>query len=180
MPPKRLPGSPTVKEKGWSPSSPRLRTPSLFWLSPAYFPSPCAKTPPALVPDPSSRIISESDPSSQPSHRHSGGLVGLQPDSFFGSSTSPPTLFITRWLRAGPHGYRRSCPRDRCSGQPTTGKKWPFYLLGGAAHTGSINKGYYWPPLILHQHLQGCSISERKCCWYGKLMEYWFLHVRFG
>lgn len=44
--------------------------------------------------------------------------------SFSGSFTSPLTLFITCWLGAEPHGYGRSCPRDRCSGQPTTGKKW--------------------------------------------------------
>lgn len=31
-------------------------------------------------------------------------------------------LFFTHWLHVRPHGYRRSCPRDRCVDQPTAGK----------------------------------------------------------
>lgn len=45
MPPRRLPGSPTVKEKGWSPSSPRF----LLLCTPSF---PPALTNPTLLPQP--------------------------------------------------------------------------------------------------------------------------------
>lgn len=118
MPPKRLPGSPTVKKKG--PPGPGQLIP--FCLSSPLSLCPAAPNP-AIPPGPVgsrsrlwplSAAVSPSLPANTPSS---------------GPWPSPSPLFITRWLRARPHGYRRSCPRDRCSGQPTTGKKWLIYWL---------------------------------------------------
>lgn len=125
MPPQRLPESPTVKEKGWSPSSPSFLL--LLLLSP---PSPLQWSRPTPISDPITPFIQPHlslIPSPQQLHQYTGCLVLLQPhqQSFFRTFSSSQR-FITHWLHAKLHGYRRSCPRERCVDQPTTGE---FYLL---------------------------------------------------
>lgn len=135
-------------------------------LSTAYLPFP------APVVDPSRPVISKSR---LPLLSTVPLTLGVEWDNFR-SFTSSLTLRTTCWPGVRPHGYRRPCPRDRCSGQPTTGKKWAFFvfflicktsdLFVDIFHSGSIVEEYLWPSLILYQHwkyLLDRSIPERKC-----------------
>lgn len=140
MPPQRLPGSLTVKEKGWSPSSPRfllLCTPSFPPSLSCLFPSPNCANP--------TRLHRLTLPPHQPLPQGPSVRSHLSPIKSFPAAAPDPAsrfsalpatlavfsagvfvieLFFTHWLRARPHGYRRSCPRDRCVDQPTAGKNY--------------------------------------------------------
>lgn len=127
MLPKRLPGSLTAKERGWSlpcPGSRCFRTPSLpppffslIFLSELHQ----AHWLPHLIPPPLLLVTSLSI--ATPSIHWLFSFIPATLTVFL-QVLVLKDLFITYWLPARPHGYRRSCPRYRCAGQPTTGKNF--------------------------------------------------------
>lgn len=124
MLPQRLPGSLTVKEKGWSPAFPA-----------------CTLIPTALNPQPPRPPTLQHPhtpltPTSHPGRRPTNPVIVFPspcPSSLFSSLPSDAhktfghvhrlilKIVLLHWLCARPHGCRRSCPRDRIK-QFTTGK----------------------------------------------------------